>query len=259
AAGCGAVRPLGLRSWVSDREGGQGPGGVAGVVAQGGGEVDRPGAAQRANGEVAQGRHDVGAGAGADLGAVLGEAGVADVVQAVLDRPVPAEVVGEPGGAGLGEGEAGDRIDGHGPPPPSPKLAGLAGDLEDLGGVREPEVVDGDGLEGAQLDPAVAAVAGAVQDRDAMPGQAGAAVQQGGLVGLDDKQVVGLFGYEELRRLGVGLERVGGDHDTGQVQVGQQRPQPGNLARWTVDLSLGEDGAGGGVHRGEDGDLPALR
>jgi hypothetical protein len=43
-------------------------------------------------------------------------------------------------------------------PPAGGKVAGLAGDLEDLGGVREAEVVDGDGLEGAQLDPAVAAV-----------------------------------------------------------------------------------------------------
>ena len=57
-----------------------------------------------------------------DLGAVLGEGGVADVVQAVLDRPVPAEVVGEAGRAGLLEGQAGDRIDGHGPPPPRPEL-----------------------------------------------------------------------------------------------------------------------------------------
>jgi hypothetical protein len=37
----------------------------------------------------------------------------------------------------------------------------LPGDLENLGGVGEPELVDGDGLEGADLDAAVAAVAGA--------------------------------------------------------------------------------------------------
>jgi hypothetical protein len=41
--------------------------------------------------------------------------------------------------------------------------AGPAGDLEDLGGVWEPEVVDRDRLEGAQLDAAVAAVAGAIR------------------------------------------------------------------------------------------------
>ncbi len=48
-------------------------------------------------------------------------------------------------------------------------------------------MADGDGLEGADLHPAVAAVAGAVGDRDVVPGQGGAAFQQGGLVGLDDQ------------------------------------------------------------------------
>jgi hypothetical protein len=51
-------------------------------VAEGSGEVDRSGAAQRAIGEVVQAGHGVGAGAGADLGAVLGEGGVAEIVQA---------------------------------------------------------------------------------------------------------------------------------------------------------------------------------
>ena len=86
---------------MSDPEGGQGPGGVAGVVAEGGGEVDRSGAAQHADGQVAQAGHDLRGGPGSDLGVVLGEGGVADIVQAVLDRPVPAEVVGESGGACL--------------------------------------------------------------------------------------------------------------------------------------------------------------
>jgi hypothetical protein len=45
----------------------------------------------------------VGAGAGPDLGAVFGEGDVAEVVQR-LDGPVPAQQVGKPGGAGLGEG-----------------------------------------------------------------------------------------------------------------------------------------------------------
>jgi hypothetical protein len=39
----------------------------------------------------------------------------------------------------------------------------LAGDLDDLGGVGEAEATDGDGLEGAVLDAAVAAVARAVK------------------------------------------------------------------------------------------------
>jgi hypothetical protein len=76
------------------------------VVAQRGGEVDRPGPAEHADDQVAQAGHDLGAGAGGDLGAVLGEGGVAEVVQR-LDGPVPTQQVGEAGGAGLGEGEAG--------------------------------------------------------------------------------------------------------------------------------------------------------
>ena len=64
-----------------DPEGGQGPGRVAGVVSQGGGEVDRPSAGQRADGPVAQAGHDVWGGAGAQPGGVLGEGHVADPVQ----------------------------------------------------------------------------------------------------------------------------------------------------------------------------------
>ena len=49
------------------------------------------------------------AGTGPDLRAVLSEDDIADPVKAVLDRPVPSDEVGEPGGAGLSLGEAGDR------------------------------------------------------------------------------------------------------------------------------------------------------
>jgi hypothetical protein len=99
---------------------------------------------------------------------------------------VPAQQVGEAGGAGLGEREAGDGVDGHGRASPGVgvKVAGFSGDLEDLGGVGEPEVADRDRLEGPDLDAAVAAVTGAVQLGDAVPGQALAAVEQGGLVAL---------------------------------------------------------------------------
>jgi hypothetical protein len=140
-----------------------------------------------------------------------GEGHIPDPVQAVLDRPVRAQEVGEPGGAGLSVGQAGDRVDDHSPPPPGAKLTGLAGDLEDLGGVREAEVVDGDGFEGAQLYPAVRVVAGAVQHGYPVPGQVGAAAQEGGLVGLDGEQVVGLLaGHQELGGVGVGELGQGG-------------------------------------------------
>ena len=129
-----------------------------------------------------------------------------------LDRPVPAQQVGEPGGAGLGEAEAGNGIDGHGRAPPRVvvEIAGLAGDLQDLDGVREPEAADRDRLESPDLDAAMAAVTGAVQLGDTVPGQALAAVQQGRLVGLDLEQLVRvLLGHQELGGLGVGLVPIG--------------------------------------------------
>ena len=48
---------------------------------------------------------DIGSGAGAELGGVLGEGGVAEVVQR-LDCLVPTQWVGEPGGADQGGGPA---------------------------------------------------------------------------------------------------------------------------------------------------------
>jgi hypothetical protein len=69
-----------------------------------------------------------------------------------LDGPVATHQVGQAGRAGQVEGQAGDRVHGHGLPPVGVQVAGLAGDLDDLGGVREPEPLHRDHLEGAQLD-----------------------------------------------------------------------------------------------------------
>ena len=81
-------------------------------------------------------------------------------------------------------------------------------------------------------------------------GKALAAVQQGGLVGLDHEQVVRLLaGDQELGGLGVGLEGVGGDHDAGEVQWGQQRGEGGDLLGRAADLVLGQHRAAGVVHR----------
>jgi hypothetical protein len=155
-------------------------------MAQRGGEVDGPGAAQRLDHQIAQAGHDLRAGSGAHPRAVLSEGHIPHVVQAAFDRPVPTDEVGQPAGAGLGVGEAGDRVDDHGPPSSDwgAQVEGLAGDLDDLRDVREPEPAHRDHLEGAQLDAAVRAVAGAVQHGHLPPGQPLAAAQQRGLVGL---------------------------------------------------------------------------
>jgi hypothetical protein len=47
-----------------------------------------------------------------------------------------------------------------------------------------------------------------------------------------------LDGHEEPGGVGVGVQRVGGDHGAGQVQADQQRPEGGDLTRGAVDLTL---------------------
>jgi len=114
----------------------QDSGGVAGVAAQGGGDVAVAHGGQDADGEVAQAGHDSWGGAGAGLGGVLGEGGVADVVQR-LDAPVALDSVGQAGGVGLGGSESGDRVHGHGAPAPVGERPDPAGDADRLGGVGE--------------------------------------------------------------------------------------------------------------------------
>jgi hypothetical protein len=63
---------------------------------------------------------------------------------------------------------------------------------------------------------------------------------------------------QELGSVGVGVERVGGDDCPGQVQPVQQGLEGGDLAGGAVDLALGEHGAGGVVHRGQQVDLAAV-
>jgi hypothetical protein len=92
-----------------------------------------------------------------------------------------------------------------------------------------------------------------------MPGQAGAAVQERGLIGFDREQVVGLLaGHQELSGGGAGVQRVGSDHRSGEVKVGQQRLEGGDLIRGAAELLLGEHGTGGMVHRGEQVHLPVV-
>ena len=82
---------------------------------------------------------------------------------------------------------------------------------------------------------------------------------QRGLVGLHDQQIRGvLVGDQPLGVLTLGVERIGGNDGVGEVQVVQQRPEPGDLVGGGLDVGLGEDGAAGVVHRSKQVDLPAL-
>jgi hypothetical protein len=67
-----------------------------------------------------------------------------------------------------------------------------------------------------------------------------------------------LVGDQELGGLRVGLECVGGDHHIGQVEVGQQWLQAGDLAGGAADLALGQHRAAGVVHTGQQVDLVAV-
>src|SRR5262245_54631169 len=82
AAGDGPRAPAKSSLALQDRL--QRPAGLAGVMAQGGGEAGVAGQPQDGDGKVAQAGHDAWSVAGADLGAVLVVGDVADPVQAVL-------------------------------------------------------------------------------------------------------------------------------------------------------------------------------
>jgi hypothetical protein len=140
------------------------------VVAGGSGDVGVPGHLHDSDGQVAQGGHDLGAVAGTDLGGVLAVGDVADVVQG-FDAPVAADPPGQVGGAGLGDGQAGDPVGGDGPPFPR-QLPGPPGDGDGLGCVREGQPgCDGGCLDRAGLLAAMPAVALAVCGWDGAPGQ----------------------------------------------------------------------------------------
>src|SRR5664279_1429572 len=133
-------------------------------MSQCGRDVGEAGHADEADGEVTQSGHDLWAVAGAYLGMIFSERHVADPMQAVLDRPVPACPVRELSGVGLCGGEAGDRVHGDGVPASGVQCTDAAGDLDGLHGVREQQPGgDGDDLDAAPFDSPVAAVgAGAV-------------------------------------------------------------------------------------------------
>jgi hypothetical protein len=62
---------------------------------------------------------------------------------------------------------------------------------------------------------------------------------------LDDQDVIGaLAGDQELGVITLGMQCVCGDHAPGQVQVFQQRGEPGDLIGLAVHAGLPEDGDG---------------
>ncbi len=176
--------------------------------------------------------------AGAACGVVLGEAHVSDVVVG-LDGPVFSTDPGEVVGSGVGRGEGGHGVDGFAGGLPGGGVAAAAGDPDRLLGVRQGQVGDVGGLEGAGLLAAVAGLAGDGAGGDLGPGQGLEPGIQQRLVALHHGQIVGALGGHEPVQVGAhGVQRVEGHHLPGQLQWGQQLLEVGRFVVLDADLDL---------------------
>jgi hypothetical protein len=108
-----------------------------------------------------------------------------------LDRPLPADEPGQDSGAGPGGVQAGDAERGDVGQGRAVQDGDVPLDQVCLADVRERQVAGRvHDLDGAGLDPAVAAVGGGTGDRDVAPGQGVQGVEQAGLVVLDREREV---------------------------------------------------------------------
>lgn len=137
---------------------------VVGHLAESGRDVRVAGGSQGVDREAAEGGHVVRAVSGADCGGVLGEGGVADEVETVLDGPLRAGDLRDALGGGLAAGQIGDDVDGLAAAFAGGALGAVPDDLRDLDRVGEvdAEVGDGQGADDAGLQAAVCG--GAVVD-----------------------------------------------------------------------------------------------
>ncbi len=190
--------------------------------------------------------HGGGCGAGAQGGCVLSECHVADVVDGVLDRPVPAQVGAQFVGASLIGGEAGDAPGHLLGGALAVEAAGVADDPEHLRGVWEVDsaaVGDrcgaGDSLFGAAVSAAAGGVFGEPVGSSGQRGLAGG--EQFRLVGLHGHDVVGVLVRDQMRGGGpLGMQGVDGHHFPGQVEVGDQRCHFEDFASLAGDFPLSE-------------------
>ncbi|MER7045077.1 hypothetical protein [Streptomyces jumonjinensis] len=84
------------------------------------------------------------------------------------------------------------------------------------------QLVNGQRLDDPQFTPTMPAAAGRMAGGDPAPGQRVQRREQGRLVVLDHQQVVRLLVRgEEADVLALGVQRVGGDGDPGQVEGGR--------------------------------------
>ncbi|MBA9050439.1 hypothetical protein BJ996_007170 [Streptomyces phaeogriseichromatogenes] len=183
-----------------------------------------------ADGEVAQAGHDARELAGMDLGVLLAERPVADVVRKVSDLPAPSDPVGELGAGDRAGRQVGDQIDALDGELAAREVLPPTDDLEDLTCVGVVvEVSEGGGLQPSDLQAVMGPGAVAVVERDLAPGQTADAVEGAGMVGIVLGDVVGTA-LSEVGAVGVlGVQGVGGDDRAGQVDAVERGPEGADL------------------------------
>jgi hypothetical protein len=170
-----------------------------------------------------------------DLGVVLAEGAVPDVAQKIFDLLAAADPGGELGAAGSSRRHAGDQVDALDGELAAGEVLPPAHDLEGLAGFGVVDVGEGRGLQSADLVAVVCAGALVVVEGDRPvqgvavepggfpPGQLVELGVQGGVVALDQGDVVGLLLLDEEAGVVVlGEQGVEGDDLAGQVHRSEQ-------------------------------------
>src|SRR5262249_50083351 len=161
--------------------------------------------------------------------------------------PVVADVGGDVLGGAVGRGQGRDAkdrdgcLDAGGLAVLADGPEGGAFDEERLAHVLEAQIWWGVGdLDGANLVAAVAAFLDAVADWYVTPVDRVEAVEQVRLVLLRDHDDVDAVVVAERDVVALRVQRVHGGHPAVEVEASQQRPKPGDLVAFLVDLALSE-------------------
>src|SRR5712664_601291 len=196
--------------------------GGGGVVAAAFGDVQVAGVFDGRGDGGADGGQVGGPAAGAAGRGVFAECGVPYVV-VCLYWPVLADQAGQVRRGGVRAGQGGDGVDGLTGGPAGGGVFPPAGDLDGLAGVREVQVADVGGLQGAGLGAAVPGLAGGAAGRHLPPGQGPDPGVQQRLVALDDRDVMRVLVRDQPVQVRPHrMESIGGHHGAGQVQGAQE-------------------------------------
>ena len=145
---------------------------MAGPVAEGPGDIGGAGHAQQGDDEVAQAGHHLSSRSFADLAAIFIKGDIPNPVEAIFNRPMIPAQRDQAGRAGLLGSETGQAIDGFAAAFAGDDFGDVALDAENLGRIREGEIVGqfGAGPDLADFQPAVAFIGGGVLRGETLSG-----------------------------------------------------------------------------------------